>query len=388
MMNFFKSFFRSNNNYYTTQQIGNPAPQWIDTTDKWILYREIPELEAVINRYAKMVASANPVLVDKDGNINKKHWFNAIIDRPNAVQTWGYFMYMVAVNKAVTSNVLIFAPKKAFNRVTSITPIAWNNVRLISTNKSLDQIDRKGIISHFEMPKDYKSFNDKFEVKDVIYFCEPDGINLVNTNSRLEALKFPLSNIAQQYKKRNVLLSNLFTLGVLSSKATDGISALPLNANDKKQYREDMKKTHGGEVMISDKPLQFDPMTFPVKDLMLFEELTADKVALIDAYGLNTNMFGSAEGKGSTFSNVEMGERQAYNSTIIPDTEIFYDEITRQLGLDKEGVFLKPDFTHISVMKGDENKRAQELVNKASALEKILKYTSLTDEEIRTILGI
>jgi hypothetical protein len=388
MVNFLRNLFRSNNNYYTTQQIGNPAPQWIDTTDKWVLYKEIPELESVINRYAKMVASANPRLVDKGGNKVDAHWFYSIIDRPNAVQTWGYFMYMNAINKAVTNNVLMYAPKKSFGRVTSITPIAWNNVRLVTTNKSLDQIDRKGIISHFEMPKDYKSFNERFEVDEVIYFCEPDGINLVNTNSRLDALKYPLSNIAQQYKKRNVLLSNLFTLGVLSSNANDGISALPLMATDKKALRDDMKKLHNGEVLISDKPLKFDPMTFPVKDLMLFEELTADKVALIDSYGLNVHMFGNSESKGSTFSNVEMGERQAYNSTIIPDTEIMYDEITRQLGLDKEGVFLVPDFTHISVMKNDENKRAQELVNKASALEKILKYTSLTDEEIRTILGI
>jgi phage portal protein BeeE len=389
MFNFLQNWFnRSNNSYYTAQQIGNPAPQWINTTDKWLLYREIPELEAIINRYAKMVASANPVLLDEDGNKVDDHWFLQIIDRPNAVQTWGQMAYMIAINKAVTANVLVYAPKMKFNRVKSITPIAWNNVRVIQTNKTLKQIDRKGIISHFEMPNDFKSVNERFELDEVIYFCEPDGINLINTNSRIDTLRYPLSNIAAQYKKRNVLLNNLFSLGVLSSLKHDGVSSLPLMENDKKLLRDDLKRTHNGEILISEKPTTFTPMTFPVKDLMLFEELNADKIALIDAYGLNKHMFGSSDNKGDTFSNVEMGERQAYNSTIIPDTEIIYDEITRQLGLDKEGVYLMPDFSHISVMKDDGNKKAQEINIRSQAVERIAKLTTLTDDEIRRLLGI
>ena len=59
----------SNPNYYTTQQIGVVSPVWVSTTDKFALYYEIPELHAVINRYAKMVASANPIIVN-----DKVYW--------------------------------------------------------------------------------------------------------------------------------------------------------------------------------------------------------------------------------------------------------------------------------------------------------------------------
>jgi hypothetical protein len=123
---------------------------------------------------------------------------------------------------------------------------------------------------------------------------------------------------------------------------------------------------------------------------MLFEEMNADKLAIIDAYGLNQHMFGQGEGgKGSTFSNVEMGERQAYNSTIIPATEILYDEITKQIGLDKEGMYLVPDFTHISVLKEDETKSAESLLKRATAVEKITTILpTISEEEKRKLLGI
>ena len=122
---------------------------------------------------------------------------------------------------------------------------------------------------------------------------------------------------------------------------------------------------------------------------MLFEEMTADKLAIIDAFGLNQHMFGQGEGgKGSTFSNVEMGERQAYNSTIIPATEILYDELTKQMKLDQQGMYLVPDFSHISVLKQDETRSADALLKRASAVEKISGIVDLTDEEKRNLLSI
>ena len=54
--------------------------------------------------------------------------------------------------------------------------------------------------------------------------------------------------------------------------------------------------------MITESQVSWQPMSYPTKDLMLFEELNADKIALIDAYGLNVNLFSSE--RGTTFSNV------------------------------------------------------------------------------------
>ena len=380
----------SNPNYYTTQQIGVVSPVWVSTTDKFALYYEIPELHAVINRYAKMVASANPILVNDKGEVQKNNGNSIfkLIDRPSAMQSWGTMMYMIAVNKCVTNNALIYAPKGTFGAL-QLLPLAFNNVKIVPTGKTLISAETGSFIEKFQIPTSVVDSYQDFSPEEVIYLTEPDGINLFNTKSKIDSLKYPLSNLKKQYEKRNVLLVNLFSLGILSSENKDGISAMPLEPKDIKQMRDDMKRRHDGEIIITDKSVKFDPMTFPTKDLMLFEEMTADKLAIIDEFGLNQHMFGQGEGgKGSTFSNVEMGERQAYNSTIIPDTEIIYDEFTKQLGLDREGLYLVPDFSHISVLKADEKYTAEAMAKRAEAVAKINELTPLSQNEMRKLLGI
>ena len=384
--------FNSHNNgrFYTSQQMGTTVPVWVNTTNKWILYSEIPELQAVINRYSKMVSSANPIVCDEDGNriYPNGHWIFNLIDRPNSLQSWGNLMYMTAINKCVTNNALIYAPSGSMGNRQNLTPLAWNNVKIVATGSTLRQTETKGIIEKFEIPTSKTGLFGDFKPDEVIYITEPDGINLFDTNSKLDALKYPLSNIAAAYKKRNVLLVNLFALGVLTMEKQDGLSFVPLNSDDKKALRDDIMKRNDGKPVITDKSIKWEPMSFPTKDLMLFEEMTADKVAIIDAFGLNENMFGHSETKGSTFSNVEMGEKQAYNSTIIPDTEIIYDEFTKQLKLDKEGMFLRPSFEHISVLKSDEGKSAEAMFKRSQAVEKISSLVTLSNEERRTLLGI
>jgi phage portal protein BeeE len=282
----------------------------------------------------------------------------------------------------------VYAPNGSFGKL-QLMPLAFNNVKIVPTGQNLITVDLKSFIKEFQIPISRIDTYTTFLPEEIIYITEVDGIDMFNSRSKIDALKMPLSNLQKQYEKRNVLLRNMFSLGILSSDNKDGISSLPLEDEDIKKIRKDMKARNEGEVIITDKPIKFEPMTFPVKDLMLFEEMTADKLAIIDAYGLNQHMFGQGEGgKGSTFSNVEMGERQAYNSTIIPTTEILYDEFTKQMKLHEEGMYLVPDFSHISVLKEDQTRSAEAMFKRASAVEKISNITPLSDEEKRNLLGI
>jgi HK97 family phage portal protein len=375
---------------YTSQLIGQNQPIWINTNDYWKLYQTIPELQAVINRYAKMVASANPIVCDEHGDEieQNEHWIFDLIDKPNAMQSWGKMIEMVAINKCVTANALIYSPRMSFGTHKVMTPIAWNNIELKTTGKGLDQMEVNGIISEFLVPMKGSNQRTAYKPKDVIYLSDVDGINLFDTTSRIEALRYPLSNLEKQYEKRNSLLQSLFSPGILSMTNDDGISQLPLDPEDRKQVTDDFMQRNTGKPVITDKKLTWSPMSFPVKDLMLFEEMNADKIAIIDAYGLNTHMFGQEGGKGSTFNNVEMGEKQAYNSTIIPETEMMYDDFNQFFGLEKIGMYLKPSFKHISALKNDETKEAQALDTRASAVEKISQLVTLTDDEKRALLLI
>jgi hypothetical protein len=56
--------------------------------------------------------------------------------------------------------------------------------------------------------------------------------------------------------------------------------------------------------------------------------------------------------------------------------------------LHEEGMYLVPDFSHISVLKEDQTRSAEAMFKRASAVEKISNITPLSDQEKRDLLGI
>jgi hypothetical protein len=395
-LNFWESFFgfdwltenRFINTFrdYNTRIYGQKTAVWIDTGDAFKHYVEIPELRAVVNKRASMMSANKPILIDKDGNPVENHWFNELLKQPNPTQSWGDVVFMLSVNDALFSNAFAYAPKRSFGIVNQFQPLPSDRIKIVTTGKTLKQTSVEGYIEKFVFCYD-DGEKENLEVDEVVYLMTPDGINLINPSSRLDSLKYPLSNIRASYHKRNVLLENIGAIGILSASNSDIGGAIPMTPEDKKQIQKDWYKRQKDELIITEADVNWQPMSYPTKDLMLFEELTADKLAIVDAYGLNIHVF--SQEKGATFSNVRDGLRMVYSDTIIPETQAMYDNIGEQLGLDQDGLRLIADFSHVHVLQDDENEAAEVLNTRADALNKIREGgIVLTDDEQRAILGI
>jgi HK97 family phage portal protein len=365
---------------------GVKQPVWVDTNDLWKLFIEIPELRAVIDKRASMMSSNKPLLVDKDGKEVTNHWFNDLLNKPNATQSWSDFVYSISVQDAIYSNTFVYSPKRSFNIVNLMIPLPSNKIQINLSGRTLKQMDSEGLIDKFVFRYDNKSTED-IAVEDMIYLMTNDGMNIVKPVSRLESLKFVLSNLKAQYKKRNVLLENIGAIGILTAQNNDIGGAIPMTPEDKKQIQKDWFRRSKDELIITESNVKWQPMSYPTKDLMLFEELNADKIALIDAFGLSMNLFSSE--KGTTFTNVRDSIRMCYQDTIIPETQQMYDSMMNQLGLDKEGLRLIALFDHLPVLAEDEFALSRSMKARAEALEKIVAMgVTLTDEEIRSISGV
>lgn len=366
---------------------GVKQPIWIDTHDAYLHYLEIPELRTVINKRADMMASGVPVLIKSDtGEVVDNHWAINLIKDPNPTQSWSDVIFSLSVNDSLYSNAFAYAPKRSFNVVNLMVPLPSDKMVINTTGKRLKQMDIDGLIQNYQFCYDDGN-KDTLELDEVIYLTTPDGLNIINPNSRMDALKYPLSNIKAAYKKRNVLLENIGAIGILSAQKGDLGGAIPMTPEEKTEIQRDWYRRSKDELIITEADVQWQPMSYPTKDLMLFEELTADKMAIVDIYGLNSYVF--SQEKGATFSNVKEGLKMAYQTSIIPDTEAMYDGLTEQLGLEAEGLRLVPDFSHIPVLATDENQAAQALDTRASALLKIQQSgVVLTEEEQRVILDM
>jgi hypothetical protein len=372
-------FMRNSVNDY----FGKKTAVWIDTTNAFKHYIEVPELRMVIDRRAKMISSNIPSLIDLEGKPVEKHWCLDLLKNPNPTQCWSEVIYSMAINDALYSTSFLYAPKRSFGIVNYILPLASHCMQINTSGKTLKQFDKGGLIDSYTY-----NYNEdepqKLDYNDVIMIMTTDGINLLNPISIIESLKYPISNIRALYNKRNVLLENIGAVGILAAKKSDLGGALPVTPEEKKQIQRDWYNRSKDEVLISDIELDWLPMSYPTKDLMLYEELTADKLAIIDAYGLNYYIFSNE--KGSTFTNVRDGIRMAYTNTIIPEAEKLYNSLTEQLGLDKEGLKLVPKFDHIPVLQKDIKEESESLKTRADAIQSIMVNLPLTEDEIRAII--
>lgn len=333
---------------------GNTSPKWVDTSTPYDLYLTIPELRAVINKRAIMMSNGKPVLCDKDGNVIESHWVLDLINNPNPMQSWSDVMYSLSVNDGLFNNSFAYCPVRSFDIRNLMLPLPSNKIKIVGTGKFLNQLDKEGLIKNYQFYYDNNK-HENIELKDMIYMNTPDGINLINPENRINTLKYPLSNIMATYNKRNVILENMGAIGILSSKKSDMGGALPITPEEKDEIRKDWVSRNKDKLVITESDVTWTPMSYPTKDLMLFEELNEDKQAIIDAYGLNKYVFSNPTD--SIMSNLEQGMRMAYQDTIIPEVTQMYDSLSQQLGLLKEGLYLKPDFSHVAILQNDEKSK-------------------------------
>lgn len=394
--NFWRSFFGQNpnqdgrfidqwnNNSFFNRVWGQKTAVWVDTGQAFELYVTIPELRAAVNKRAQMMSGNKPVLVDADGQKVDNHWLLDLIKQPNPTQNWGDVVFCLSVNDALYSNAFAYSPKRSFEIRNLFLPLPSDKVKIKLSGKTLRQMDAEGLIQGFGFCYD-SDIEEDLTFDEIVYFNTPDGMNIVNPSSRLEALKYPLSNIKASYHKRNVLLENIGAIGILSAKNSDIGGAIPLSPEDKEKIRKDWFARQKDELIITEADVNWQPMSYPTKDLLLFEELNADKLALLDAFGLSQYVFGQESG--ATFSNVRDGIRLTYTDTIIPETQKLYDSIIQQFGLDAEGFKLIADFSHIAVLQADENLKARAMNTRADAVKKIIDAgVTLSEYEIRELI--
>lgn len=375
-----------------TRQIFPPAVQiwgkkeavWLDTGDAWRLFIDIPELRSVINKRATMMSSNVPTLFDKDGNLVTDHWINDLITKPNGVQSWSDVVYSMSVQDALYSNVVAYCPVRSFGQRNLIITLPNNKIKINLSGKKLKQMEINDLITSFVFTYDDGS-KETIELQDSIYLTTADGMNIVRPISRIDSLRLPLSNIMASYNKRNVLLENLGAIGILSAQSNDMGGAIPMTPEERQKIQKDWYKRQKDELIITESNVNWQPMSYPTRDLMLFEELTEDKLAIIDAFGLNYNLFSSE--KGSTFSNVRDSIRMAYTDTIIPETQQMYDSMIAQWGLQGE-YYLKADFNHLPILQDDEQVKAQAHKTKVETVKMINELVPLTEEQLRQLLDL
>jgi phage portal protein BeeE len=197
--------------------------------------------------------------------------------------------------------------------------------------------------------------------------------------SPITSLMMPLSNIRASYGSGNRILTVDGAIGILSSTIKEG-AGVPLTEKEQNRLNAGHSAKYGmqdgkNDILMTNATVNWTPMSYPTKDLMLFEHIDSNFKIIIDAFGLNENIFSRKDS--SKFSNLKEGLKLAYQDCIIPFAENVAKAFTKSFNL-PEGEYLEIDYSHLSILKEDETVKSEVQKRKAETI-KILNETGRSD---------
>jgi len=387
------------NNYL----VGQSSPEWLN--DKQLLdwYSLVPQVKTVINRKALMASNMKIRLVRGEGEDAEQIDTHPVLDllqTPNVlqsqkefiIQNWVFFEIFGESFTLMNGGEFITTPSSLFNLPNDL-------LEMKLTGKLYKQIEESGIIDGYKLEVNGKS--EDYKAEEIIHFANYGGSDGIKGQSVLKTLQFPVTNTFKSYEARNVLIAKRGAIGILSNSSGDETGSIPLKPKEKEELQEKFDSKYGlkedqSQVIVTNGSLKWQAMNFDVEELALHLEETQNFRILVDAFGLNMNIF--SDEKGATFENQKEGQRSAYESTIIPQAESWLEKLSKAILTEqdiKSGLRLWPDFTHLPCLQANQKEKSEADDKKASAFKKTvegiekLRALNLIDEsQARDLLDL
>ncbi len=386
------NLFRNQYSKYYVNFTNQKEAVYIDISDAWKVYCTIPHLNLVINKKAEMLSNGVVSIVNADGEqVENVDDYLTFLKNPNVLQSYKEWISQLSIYEDLYGNGFIYPLVGTSMQV--IPSAMWNlpsgDMIINKTGKIWDQTTIEGIIESYELEQS-NGANRIFAPDEVVHTNNNDNPAYIKGTSKLEPIQKNLTNIDAVLKTANVLYSERGGLFMFSHDGRSEMGSIPLNKEEKKEiekkYRQDYGVHEGQQRnIITSSSLKATPISFPIKDLMMFEELESDFAAIISMYGMDRDLFPST--KGATFENKLQAQKITYQDTIIPNANDKADMLTKILKLEQRNLKVKIDFSHLPVFQENEVEKAK-VQNLKSDSIRLLVQAGMSIEQAEEYLMI
>jgi len=359
-------------------------------------YCKCSPISTIVNRLATSMANGKWWIVD-DNNNDVKARFDAVyssLKNPNPLQTLTEFIEQVDLYRNLYGVTYVYAVvPEGFGMVSDAVAL-WpiNPERIEAIYKKgvslLNSIKISDIIEKYKIRVDSTVIDAKPEHILCIKDFSLDVIDKSNLFSpRINGLKYETENIIQAQEAIYSLNKDRGAQGILSNKKKDAAGNIPLTTEEKEQIEKEYKKNYGlsldkAKILISNADLSWQPMTFNVRDLMLFEGIKQNIERIADAFNYPFELL--ANQKGTTFANKAESVKYLYQDNIIPTSKIYAEKFTQFFGI--ENAKIEIDFSDVEYLKEAEKEKAEALLKMNQALQIAYRLGAITREEYRKLL--
>ena len=375
-------------------------------------YREAvannPVLYGCIDILASAASNGKKFIVDLQGN--EIEWgkggtalqnaYQLFVLRPNPLQSFREFSYERAYMFFTYGNNYVYLnnPLQSFESVIQTVRTMYNlpseYVTVKQTGKIYDQIDLSGIIEKYSLTN-YNPARD-FETRSVIHFNDVNtsevGNSIIGT-SRLEVLKYAITNTQLAFEAMNVILKSRGMQGIIKANNKDATGTqIPLNAQAKAEIDRTFKKEYGvledqKQFLISYSDIDFIKTIMNSQELGIYEEFSNNAMIISNGFKVPTELYKTYT-QGATFENQIQAVRRLYQDAVIPMIENEDQYWTERLNMRKYGFELKTDFSHIEALQEARKEKATSMSMNARTAETAYNNNIITWNQYLELLEI
>ncbi|MBV5329750.1 MAG: phage portal protein [Chlorobium sp.] len=366
-----------------------------------VLYGCIDILSTAASNGIKYLADLNGKTIPwSSGKTGVKQAKKLFAERPNPLQSvkeFNYertYMFFTFGNNYVYLNNPLETYDTDITTVKTMINLPSEFCTVLQTGKIYDQVDIKGIIEKYSLIN-YTPAKE-FSPDNIIHFNDINTSNVGNSiigTSRLENLRYPITNTQLAFEAMNVILKSRGMQGIIKANNKDATGTqIPLNAAAKKEIDDTFKSDYGlrdsqKQYLISYTDIDFIKTIMNSEELGIYKEFSNNAMIISNGFKVPPELYKTYM-QGATFENQVQAERRLYQNTVIPLVENEDQYFTERLKMRDYGFELKTDFSHISCLQEAFKEKATALSMNSRSAELAYNNNVITWNQYLNLIGL
>lgn len=355
-------------------------------------YRFCSPLSTIINKKVQACNNGKWKVTNRKGE--EIDYTIDLLEKPNPLQSWRQFQTQALTALNVFGEVFIYKlkPSQYSKTVAALWVIPNDGVQVLTTGKMFNQTSLSEIITGYtysfkgELIQTFTT-DEILHVKDT-YLNPTDPIH---GYSRTATLLDPIQNVISAYEARNVLMSRKGAIGILSNGSKDGFGGVPMTSEERYRLQAEFQRygitKDRYQVIMTDANMSWQSMTFPTKDMLLFEEIEDDVREIANTYGYPFTLLSfknqSALGDGAM---IDAANSILYQDTVVPEMQTWTQVMAGAFNI-PSGYTLSISFDHLPIFQEDKQAEATALSTLNQAYSTAYTQGIITREEWREAIG-
>lgn len=373
--------------FYFFQMFGtNDVQIFVDTDNAEEVYNGCSLWFVAVNRLCEILSNCEVKAVRKlsDGTEEEiSHPALELIKNPNPLESQEAFIKNCFVNYFNYANLFI---KKTGGEVSGKIRALYNlppsAMKIEFSGSVYEKLSINDIIKSFILI-DSNGQELRYTPQEVIYFADNFSFKEGKGITRLRPLNLTVNNAVAIERTQNMLIVSGGIKGFMSSESAEGIAANPINRIERERIekdfneRTDLYSADQNKIKIVEANAKWNPMGYPIRDLILDEQSLTLFSKICAALGLPKELFPFT---GATYENQKEAIKNAIQNTAQPILDSFFRKLSVELGM-SENEYLIADYSYLPLMKEDELKAAQTYQSKIQSYSILYRDGVISQQE-------